>query len=410
MAVAAALVAIAVTLGEVRAEPPGEPFHVYFGTYTRGESTSEGIYRSDFDAVSGLLGEAEPVAKIVDPSFLTIHPFEPFLYAVDREGDDAGGLCAFAIEPGGKLKQIGKTASCGGGPCYVSTDRLGKCALTANYGTGIVAALPIHDDGGLGDAASIYQQRAFRPTDNLVTPTTGNAHAIRVDFRNRFALTTDLKLDQLRVFWLDPRIAKLTANEFVGGSYAHTQCLDLKRGSGPRHLAFHSNGKFLYVNAETSNEVLAFAWDGDGGKLELLETLSTLPADYKGEDYTAEIQIHPSGRFLYVSNRGHDSIAMFAIDPESGRLKALGHEPTQGKTPRHFGIDPTGRWLLAANMNSSSVVVFRIDPDSGKLGPTGRSIRMPSPTCVKYAVRASALLPPGEGGRRPDVGGSKAAR
>jgi 6-phosphogluconolactonase len=346
--------------------------HVYIGTYTGAKS--QGIYHAVLDPATGKLSEPELAAEAVNPSFLNIHPTQKFLYAVNREGEKQGGLLAFAIDRRtGKLTRLGDQAACGDGPCHVMVDRSGKCVLVASYGSGMVGALPIHSDGSLSDTTGLIQH-ADPP--NSDAPRMPHAHSMNVDLENRIVVAADLGLDQLRLYRLDPAAAKLTPHD--------PPFVVVKAGSGPRHFAFHPSGKFAYSNMEHTSRVIAFSYDPARGVLSELESLSTLPADFEGPNSTAEIQVHPNGRLLFVSNRGHNTIAGFAVDPATGRLTALGHTPAGGKVPRNFCIDPSGQYLLAANQETNNVVVFRIDAQTGKLAPTGQSIEVGAPVCVKF--------------------------
>jgi 6-phosphogluconolactonase len=367
------LLAIVSFAERAAAEEPTAPagkHHVYFGTYTGAKS--KGIYHAIFDRATGKLSEAELAGEAVNPSFLNISPDGKFLYAVNKEGDKQGGVLAFAIDgKSGKLTRVGEQAACGDAPCYLAVDRSGKCVLAASYSSGTVAALAIRGDGSLSDAAGLVQQTET----GVDKPRSPHAHSINVDLNNRIAVAADAGIDRLFLYDLDPAAAKLTPHDppFVATRHA----------TGPRHFAFHPGGKLAYSNMETTSEITAFAYDGAKGTLTELQTLSTLPEPVQGNS-TAEIQVHPSGKFAYVSNRGHDSIAMFSIDPETGRMTALGHQPSGGKVPRNFGIDLCGGYLLAANQATDNVVVFRIDAQTGKLTPTGQSIEVGAPVCVKF--------------------------
>jgi len=350
---------------------------VYLGTYTR--AGSKGIYISELNMTSGTLTEPRLAATTDNPSFLAIHPLGRFLYAVGGamriDGKPTGLVTAFAIDKTtGKLTQLNRQPSGGRGPCHVVVDATGRCALAANYSSGSVASLPIGPDGKLRPPASVIQHEGS--SVNKRRQRGPHAHSINLDSTNRFAVAADLGADKVFVYQFDP--AKGTLKP-------HTPpATRLAPGAGPRHFAFHPNGKFAYVINELDSTVTAFAFDAKKGTLAKLHTVSTLPADFKGHNTTAEVQVHPSGKFLYGSNRGHDSIAIFAIDGKSGKLTPASHQPTGGKTPRNFGIDPTGRYILAANQNSNNVVVFRIDQASGRLKPTGGSITVSSPVCVKF--------------------------
>ena len=350
---------------------------VYFGTYTGAKS--KGIYVSQFDSATGKLGAPELAAAIRSPSFLALHPKNPWLYAVsevsDFGGDRTGSVSAFVIDrKTGKLNALNQQPSGGSGPCHLSVDRSGKCVLTANYGSGSVAALPLHEDGSLGDLGAIIQHRGS--SVNLQRQEGPHAHFITPDPANSFALACDLGLDHVLLYHLDPVKAALVANDPPFAS--------VKPGSGPRHLVFSSDGKFVYVVNEMGSTVTAFAYDSKQGSLRELQTITTLPPDFKGESTCAEIQAHPSGRFIYASNRGHDSIAVFSVATATGELSKVEVQSTQGKTPRHFALDPSGHWLLAENQGSDSVVEFKVDTESGRLTATGERITVSSPVCAVF--------------------------
>jgi 6-phosphogluconolactonase len=354
-----------------------EMMWVYFGTYSGAKS--KGIYVSRFDSASGKLGAPELAAEIRSPSFLALHPRNPWLYAVSEVGDfggkRSGAVSAFVIDPKtGKLKLLNQQPSGGGGPCHLSVDRSGKCVLTANYGTGSVAALPLHEDGGLGEPAATIQHHGS--SVNPQRQEGPHAHYITPDPANSFALACDLGLDRVLVYHLDPAKPSLAANDPPFAS--------VKPGSGPRHLVFSSDGKFVYVVNEMASTVTAFTYDEKLGSLRELQTIATLPADFKGQSTCAEIQGHPSGRFIYASNRGHDSIAVFEVAAATGELSKVEIQSTQGKTPRHFALDPSGRWLLAENQGSDGVVEFKVDPGSGRLTATGERIAIGSPVCAVF--------------------------
>jgi 6-phosphogluconolactonase len=355
-------------------------FWVYFGTYT-GKS-SKGIYASRLDAATGKLTPPELVAETTSPSFLAVSPNEKFLYAANEvpkfEGKDGGAVSAFAIDRAtGKLAALNTKSSGGAGPCHLVVDATGKSVLVANYGGGSVQALPVKQDGSLDDGGAFIQHQGSSVDKGRQSSPHG--HAIVTDPGNRFALACDLGLDKVLIYKLNPAKAGLTANEPAFGT--------VPAGSGPRHIAFRPDGKFAYVINEMSCTVTTFAFDSKRGALEAVETTSSLPKDetvQRGYS-TAEIEMHPSGKFVYGSNRGHDTLAVFAIDAKSGKLILVEHASTKGKIPRSFGIDPTGRWLLAANQSSDNVVAFAIDPNTGKLTPTGQELQVGTPVCVKFA-------------------------
>lgn len=357
-------------------------FLVYIGTYTG--PRSKGIYVSRFDAASGKLGVPELAAEAASPSFLAVHPNRRFLYAAnevsDFNGKKSGGVSAFAIDPNnGKLTLLNQQPSGGDGPCHVSVDATGRTVLVANYGSGSIEALPVKQDGRLDVPATFIQHRGS--SANKQRQEGPHAHFITTDARNRFALACDLGLDKVLVYKFDPIAGTLAANDPPSASIAP--------GSGPRHLAFHPNGRYAYVINEIKCTVIAFSYDANRGVLTELQTLSTLPdgESVRPNYSTAEIATHPSGKFLYGSNRGHDTAVVFGINAKTGKLTHLENISTAGKTPRSFGIDPTGRYLLAANQDSDSVVVFRIDQTTGHLTPTGSRIEVGAPVCVVF-VRA----------------------
>jgi 6-phosphogluconolactonase len=353
---------------------------VYFGTYTG--PGSKGIYVSRFDPATGRLTPAELAAETPNPSFLAASSDGRFLYAVNEvgefQGQKSGSASAFAIDRAtGRLTFLNQTATGGADPCYATVDRSGRSLLVANYSGGSVAALPIGPDGRLGEASAFVQHKGS--SVNRERQEGPHAHSIDLDAANRFALVDDLGLDKVLVYRFDPARGTLTPSEPPSAAVAP--------GAGPRHLAFHPDGRRVYVIDEMALTITAFRYDPDRGSLEQMQTLSTLPAGVapRPEYSTAEIRVHPSGRFLYGSNRGHDSIAVFAIDRQTGALTLVEHEPTRGKTPRNFSLDPTGSYLLAANQGSDSVVVLRIDPDTGRLKATGRTLRVGTPVCVAFA-------------------------
>jgi 6-phosphogluconolactonase len=364
--------------GAEKAVAKGEYF-VYLGTYTG--QKSKGIYAYRFDAATARLTSLGLVVETVSPSFLAVHPNRRFLYAVNEvdsyEGQVGGAVSAFAIDRrAGKLSFLNAVSSRGAGPCYLALDKTGKNVLVANYGTGSVAVFPVSHDGRLGEASAFVQHAGAGV--NPQRQQGPHAHSILPSPDSRFAIAADLGLDQLLVYRFDSTKGSLAAS---------TPALaKVSPGAGPRHFAFHPNGKFVYVNNEMGSTVTAFSYDTARGVLRELQTISTLPKDFSGDNTTAEVEVHPTGRFVYVSNRGHDSIAVFAIDPGKGTLTAVEYVPTQGKTPRSFEIDPRGSYLFAANMDSDNTVVFRIDAKTGRLTPTGQVLEVPSPVCVKFVA------------------------
>src|SRR5262245_40031818 len=356
------------------AQPATRDIAVYFGTYTGPKS--KGIYLSRLDLASGKLSEPSLAGETEQPSFLALHPNRRFLYAVNETGSgrtSEGKVTAFAVDPEGRLKALNQQSSRGSSPCHLVVDRAGKNLLLANYGGGSVASFPIGPDGRLGESTSFVQH-----TGSSVNPQRQkepHAHSINLDAGNRFAIAADLGLDKVLVYRFDGATGRLLPNDPPSTS--------VKAGSGPRHFAFHPSGRNAYVINEIASTVTAFEYDAAKGVLKEIQSLSTLPKGFDGENSTAEVQVHPSGRFLYGSNRGHDSIAVFAIE-SGGMLRYIENTSTGGSTPRNFGISPDGKYLLAANQKTDNVVVFRIDTKTGRLTATGNSIEVPSPVCVKF--------------------------
>lgn len=363
-------------------QPPSKSLRVYFGTYTGKEGG--GIHVAELDLASGKLGAPRLAAEAVNPSFLEIHPSQKYLYAVgevsDFDGKKTGGVSAFAIDPeSGALRLINQQSSGGAGPCHVTVDASGSCALAANYGGGSVVCLPIHLDGSLKPASAFVQHQG-----SSVDPQRQqgpHAHSINLDAQNRFAIAADLGLDKLLVYRFDPAKGSLEPND--------PPSVSLPAGGGPRHFAWHPDNTHAYANNEMLSTVSALKYDPHRGAFTVLQTISTLPEGGHEGNSTAETRVHPSGRFVYVSNRGHDSIAGFAVGPTDGeltprKLTPIGHTPTGGRVPRNFNIDPSGRYLLAANQDSGNVVVFHINPDSGRLTPAGSEISVPRPVCVRF--------------------------
>ncbi len=360
-----------------RTDPESGVFRVYVGTYTGGGG-SRGIYLLDLDLHTGKLSEPQLACEATDPSFLAIHPGGKLLYAVSErnevDGQPGGAVVAFAIdEATGNLRMINQQSSRGAGPCHLIVDRAGKNVLVANYGGGSIASLPIDAEGRLG-ASSTFIQHEGKGSDPS-RQDGPHAHSINLDRAGRFAVVADLGLDRVFVYGFDSGKGTLEAND--------PPFAEVAPKSGPRHFAFAPDGRFGYVISELANTVTAFEYDAAGGSLKPIQTISTLPASFQGKSYTAEVQVHPSGRFVYGSNRGHDSIVVFAVDPGTGKLSSVGFVPTQGRNPRNFAIDPTGAYLLAENGDSGTIVVFRIDVESGALRATGQSVRVPKPVCIK---------------------------
>jgi 6-phosphogluconolactonase len=355
---------------ESKSSPP-KIYRAYVGTYTN-KTDSKGIYEFRFDATTGKMSVPEVAADSRDPSWVAVHPNGRFLYAANEAGK-ASRVSAFAIEPeSGKLTLLNQLPALGEDPCHLSFDRTGKFLLVANYTSGNVAVFPILPDGKLGEhTALVEDQGAGGP--NKERQEGPHAHWIAASEHNRSVYVADLGLDRVLVYKFDP------AKGTLGPSATPWEA---KPGTGPRHIAGSRDGKFLYVLGELESTVTVLA--NEGGPPRLLQTLPMLPAGFTARNDAAEIAIHPSGKFLYASNRGHDSIVAYAINPHRGTLTQVEDVPTGGKEPRHFAIDPTGKFLLAENQLSDSIVEFRIDPRTGKLTPTGETLNLPSPVCITF--------------------------
>jgi len=351
----------------------GESF-VYFGTYT--SAKSKGIYLSRFDSKTGTLTTPELVAEADNPNFLAVAPDGHFLYAIcDRGKELAGAVNAYTLNPRtGQLTLLNQMSSGGTWPCHLVVDATGKCLLTANYANGSIAALPIHADGSLGEITSRIQ-----PTGSSVNPkrqTGPHAHFILPSPDNRFVLACDLGLDKVFAYRLDAATAKLSAGDPPFATVAP--------GSGPRHLVFSGDGRFVYVVNEMGNTITVFSYDPASAAMVEVQTVSTLPKDFTATNTTAEIILHPSGKFLYASNRGRDSIALFSVNHKTGRLTFVEDQSTQGLTPRHFTVAPDGRWMIVENQDSHSVVMFAIDATTGKLKPSGQKLSVDHPVCAVF--------------------------
>lgn len=354
------------------------PNLVYVGTYTR-LGKSEGIYVYERDPETGRLSLLS-TAEEVDPSWLGFDPTKRFLFAVsearEAEGKRRASVASYAVDQEtGALTFLTRQPTLGGEPCHLCTDPNGRYLLVANHEHGSVVVLPIDEEGKLGPATDLRQHEGSGPGSSQQGP---HAHFVTFDPPRQRVLVADKGIDKVMLYRLDETAGKLVP--------ADPPFARLHAGAAPRHIAFHPNGRYVYVNGEADMTVTAFAYDAERGVLEELHYLSTLPEGAARERVsTAQILVEPSGRFLYVSNRGHDSIAIFAIDQATGRLTAIGHEPSRGQTPRNFNIDPSGRFLYAANQNSGTIVHFRIDQESGALRPTGEATQVGGPVCIVFA-------------------------
>jgi 6-phosphogluconolactonase len=345
-------------------------FLVYFGTYT--ETTSAGIYVSHFDPTTGKLTAPELAAKTDDPSFLAVSPDHRFLYAVNEAPKATGSVTAYRLDATtGKLDLLNQQSSGGVSPCHLIVDRGDKFVIAANYNSGNVEVLPIQADGSLGAPTCLIQHHGS--SVNPARQEGPHAHCIAMDASGR-VYVCDLGLDKVMIYHFNERSGQLTTNEIAS--------TEIEPGSGPRHIVFHPNGKYAYVINEMAGTVTAFTRDPSNGNLTEIQTISTLPEDFHGNNTSAEIAIHPSGKFLYASNRGHNSIAVFRIDKKTGRLTSTQTEPLPGKTPRSFAIDPTGKFLIVAEQDSNNVVIFRVNPKNGELTAMGGTLQIGEPVCV----------------------------
>lgn len=370
---------------ETNAKEPAVPdqqqtdLTVLVGTYTTfGAPKGEGIYVYRINAATGALSLLHVAKDVPNPSYLAVDPSRRRLLCVNEVGklDDVpgGGFSAFSLDPQtAALSFLNRQPSLGAAPCYVTIERTGRFALVANYGQGNVAMFPIQADGRVGPASdSVQHEGSSADAGRQKGP---HAHCIVIDPGNRYALAADLGIDAIVVYRMDLEKGKLVRHREV----------KVKPGAGPRHLAFHPNDRWLYLINELNSTITAFTWNADDGSLAELQTISTLPDGFGGQSFCADVHVHPSGRFVYGSNRGHDSLAMFSVDEKTGKLASLGHQPTGGKTPRNFALDPTGTWLLAANQDSGNIVTFRIDGRTGNLQQTEQVTSVGMPVCVKFA-------------------------
>lgn len=360
---------------EKPSEPPPSPkeLWVYVGTYTSGGS--EGIYLCRLDLATGALQRVGVTPNVAEPSYLALDPKGQYLYAVNEltqfGGQASGAVSAFAINPQNReLTFINQQPSLGGAPCHLTVDATGAFVLVANYVGGNVAVLPIQQGGGLGAAVDLKQHQGSGPKPQQDGP---HAHQVRLDGANRHVLATDLGLDKVMIYRFDARQGTLTPGE--------PSSFSTRPGAGPRHLAFHPNGRFVFGINELDSTITAYSYDGERGTLTELRTVSALPEGFTGTSYCADIHVSPDGRFLYGSNRGHDSIVVFSID-SAGTLSYVEHVTTLIQWPRNFAIDPTGAYLLVANQKGNTVVSFQRNAQTGRLTQVGQPLQIPAPTCL----------------------------
>jgi 6-phosphogluconolactonase len=371
------LSAFLMALAFTNAAPPPAPSTqrlAFVGTYT-GKTGSKGIYAYEFDSSAGKLMLKGVAAETPSPSWVVIHPSGKFAYAANENGPQST-ITAFSVDAkSSKLTQLNQLSALGADPCHLSFDKTGKFLFAANYSSGNVVVFPILPDGKLGEhTANVKNAGTLGP--NKERQEAPHAHWVQVSPDNRFVFVSDLGLDAILSYRFDASKGTLTPNDPPSAK--------LTPGAGPRHVAFSPNGKFVYVVSELKNTVTAFSYDADKGTLHELQILSTLPSDFVGRNDDAEVMIHPDGKWLFASNRGRDTIAVFAIRPADGTLTHTGEFPTGGKEPRHFAIDPTGAYLLAENQNSNSIAVFRIDLQTGALTQASLTENVPSPVCLAF--------------------------
>ncbi|HEY1081216.1 MAG TPA: lactonase family protein [Prosthecobacter sp.] len=356
----------------------GDSHLVYFGCYTNAKSGSKGIYVSKFNSGTGELSEPSLAVETGSPSFLAITPDKKHLYAVGEmplAGKKGCGVSAFNVSlPDGKLSQINQVSSVGAGPCHVSLDKTAGMAMVANYGGGSVASYKIGNDGSLSEAVTFVQHEGS--SVNAKRQAGPHGHSMNVSPDNRFAFACDLGLDKVLIYKIDPAKGSLAA---------HGEA-KLPPGSGPRHLAFHPSGKFVFVNNEMLMTVTSFVYDAEKGALTEIETVSTLPEADRGKEgfSTAETVAHPNGKVVYVSNRTHDTIAVFACDPATGRLTLTQNVAAEGQIPRNFNLDPSAKWMIVAHQNSNTAALFKVEPETGKLSFTGKKIPVGGAVCVRF--------------------------
>ncbi len=348
----------------------GANYLMYVGTYTNGKS--KGIYSFKFDSATGQATPMGLAAETANPSFVAIHQNRKYLYAVGEM--QGGAVNAYSIDTTGKLKLLNTVGSQGSGPCHLNVDKTGRNLLVVNYNSGSAAVFPINEDGSLKAASSTVQHKGSSVTPRQAGP---HAHSVNMSPDNRFAIIADLGLDEVKVYKFDSVAGKIEPNE--------PPAAKVKPGSGPRHFAFHPKGKNAYVINEIALAITAFKWNGKKGVLTETQTISTLPPDFTGsrEGFsTAEVVAHPSGKFVYGSNRGHNTISVFRV--KGSKLAYVENVSTQGKTPRNFVVDPSGQFLLAENQGSDSIVIFKIDQKTGKLTPTGTTLDVGAPVAIRF--------------------------
>ena len=353
---------------------------ILFGTGQIVQGKGKGIHAFRFDAAKGALEPVGVTEGVRNSSYLAFDPKRKFLYCVNEfkeyEGKASGAVSAFRIDQEtGALTYLNTKASHGTDPCHLIVDKTGKSVLIANFASGSVCVLPINSDGSLKEASCVIQHQGTSVDPKRQAGP--HAHAVEIDAANRYVFVPELGGDKVMIYELDPDRGKITPN-------MNQPFIKMAPGAGPRQLVMHPNGKFAFLINELNSTMTSYAYDASKGTLTEIMTLPTLPKDFSGYSSCAEVQIHPSGKFLYGSNRGHNSIVIYGVDPSNGRLTLIGHESTRGKTPRNFEVHPGGEFLAAANQDSDNVVMFRVDTKTGKLTPTGNVVEAGTPICVRF--------------------------
>lgn len=348
---------------------------VLIGTYTN--TGSEGIYLYHLDDASGALVPAGTCGGISNPSYLAVHPSGRFVYVVSEGGADSRVVALRLDADAPALELINSQPAHGTSPCHVTVDVSGRCVMTANYGDGSAVAYPVGDDGSLGEAGTVVRHEGS--SAHATRQRGPHAHSVTTDPANRHAYVADLGIDRVMIYDLYPAAAKLTP--------ASTPWVQVPPGEGPRHFAFHPGGAHAYLLTELGNTVIVFAYDPATGGLQSLQSLPSLPPDFTGTSYAADIQVDPRGEFVYASNRGHDSLAVYAVDRGTGLLTLRSFVSSGGRNPRGFGIAAGGELLLVANQDSDNILAFRLNRAEGTLEPTGSVTEVPRPVCVRILGR-----------------------
>ena len=360
----------------LQAQTSSKEYWMFVGTYTSGDAG--GIFTCKFNATDGSLSKTANSGGITNPSFIALSPNHQYLYSVSEvsnfNGERSGGISAFKVDLQiGNLTPLNQQSTKGQGPCYVTVDQTGKWVLAANYGSGNVCLLPVNEDGSLAWAARVHQHEGS--SVNPSRQSGPHAHCIVISPDNKYAFSADLGTDSIFGYELD----------LVKGELIPLDPVKTKPGSGPRHFAFHPNNKLAFSIQELDSTITSYQYEAEFGFLTSVQTVSSLPVGYSAANSCADIHVHPNGKFVYGSNRGHDTIVIYAVNEETGEMTPVQHESTRGETPRNFAIDPTGEFLLAENQKSNTIHVFRIDGETGLLTHTGNELEIPSPVCIQFA-------------------------